>query len=112
MKVYTSLILLAALLCGCQNEGSWSAEQLREWHFEQRSNSKFVTPLYYRGSDDNFHYFMCRSLDSWVSVKVQNEQINILDVRTILTSSQSENFPGYYIVDPQNNYRKVPEPQW
>ena len=107
MKKLISALLLA-LLFSCQSGGVWSAQELTEWHGSlTESRAEFISPLYYRGTDAQYHYFLCRSMDTWVPVQVKTEEIKLTEVKPYVSASQSRNFPGYYAVDPGNGYTKI-----
>ena len=109
MKIFL-FIFLSLFILSCQTGGNWSATELREWYIEnQETDSRFISPLFYQGTDDKFHHFISRSMDTWVPVKVNKEQINISDVRPYDQTSKSQSFPGHYIVDPKKDYAKVTE---
>ena len=104
------LIGLVVIFAGCQTGGNWTANELSEWYIGlQESDSHFFSPLYYRGTNEEYHFFICRSMDTWVPVKVVKDQINIADVRPYMEISQTKIFPGYYIVDPKHKFTKVTE---
>ena len=108
MKLLATTLLVFFLLVGCQSGGHWTANELRDWYVELKQfDPEIVSPLYYRGTDQRFHYFTCRSIDTWVPVKVSKEEIEIADIRPHESVSQSENFPGFYSVDPEQEFRKI-----
>lgn len=110
MKQATLSIFLALTLIGCDTGGEWSAKELKEWYVKlDKSDSWPLSPLYYQGSDKEYHYFICRSMDTWVPVWVRKEEIEIEDLKPYATTSQSSNFPGHYKVDPANDFCKVVE---
>lgn len=94
----------------CQTGGNWSAIELRDWYLgNQETDSRFLSPLFYQGTDEKYHHFICRSMDTWVPVKVVKEQINISDIRPYGQVSQGMPFPGYYSVDPEHGFMKLSE---
>ena len=110
MKFLVASIFAVYLLVGCQSGGHWTANELRDWYVKlEQSDPRFLTPLYYRGTDQYFHYFLCRSMDTWVPVKVSKEEIDIEDIRPYESVSQAEYFPGYYTVDPEQGFKKISE---
>jgi hypothetical protein len=109
MKIFI-LIFLSLFVLSCQTGGNWSARELQEWYIgNQETDSQFISPLFYQGSDEKYHHFICRSMDKWVPVKVNKEQINISDVRPYDQTSKNKSFPGYFIVEPKKGFEKVTE---
>jgi len=79
---------------------------LRDWYTRlEDTNPRFLSPLYYQGTDDRFHYFICRSMDTWVPVRVKREEITIADPRPLEPRALS----NYYAVDPGNGFKKKQE---
>jgi len=108
MKKIMITIFVCLLFLGCQTGGHWTANELGEWYVElKQNNPRLLSPLYYQGTDNNFHYFVCRSIDTWVPVKVDKEEIEMEDIRPYLSVSQSKNFPGYFVVDPEYDFKKI-----
>ena len=102
------ILLTSLVLLGCDTGGEWKAEELRNWYFElSKADSRFLSPLYYQGTDEDSHHFTCRSMDTWVPVRVRKEEINIQDVRPLKSASQTRSFPGYYAVDPEKAFAKL-----
>ena len=93
------LILTLSLLASCQSGGHWTAHELKTWHADYSDS-----PLYYQGSDESFHYFICRPVDNWVPVKVDREEIT-LEKEIKRESSSLGKFPGYYTVDPEDKFK-------
>ena len=61
--------------------------------------------MYYSGSDSKYHYFMARSADSWLTIKVKRSELTLANPERLDRSSS--NFPGYYKVDPLNGFQKT-----
>jgi hypothetical protein len=104
------IISIALLFClsGCKKD-VWTADELQRWYSPlKQGNPSFVSPLYYRGTDNNYHYFICRSMDDFVNIKVIKEEIRLDDIKPAISIS-SKPFPGYYAVDPNNGYKRVDE---
>ena len=110
MKFLVTCLFVVLLLVGCQTGSHWTAKELSDWYIKlKESDPRFLSPLYYEGTNENYHYFVCRSMDTWVPVKVSKEEIDIEDIRPYVSVSQAEHFPGYYSVDPEQGFRKVRE---
>lgn len=108
MKQLIAAMILSLLLVGCQTGGTWTARQLGAQYIGlKKTDSRFLSPLYYQGTDEKFHYFMFRSIDTWVPVKVRKAEIEMADIRPHLSISQAKAFPGYYAVDPERGFAKV-----
>ncbi len=108
MKKIFLLLITYVFLFSCHSGDQWSAEKLRNWYIDlKESDSRFLSPLYYQGTDEKFHYFICRSMDSWVPIKVLKEEIIIKDEEPYLSASQADHFPGYYPVDPGNGFMRI-----
>ncbi len=101
MKILPSLLFLLILLSGCIS--TWTARELSDWHTECRK-SPFCSPLYYRGTDEKYHYFMCHVMDDYAFMKIKRDEIEVADIQQKAIFSH---FPGYYIVDPANGYKQV-----
>lgn len=83
----------------------WTANELRDWYGGLDEHRFQPGPVFYRGSDAEFHHFAVRSMDAWVMPRVRRDEIE-LDVRPRLGIS-SDPFPGYYVVDPLDEFRKT-----
>lgn len=101
----TGVLVLATVGYQRLRNRLWTANELRGWYSHLDTRRSFLGPLHYRGSDEEFHYFVVLSMDSWVFPKVRRDEI-ALDVRPRLAAS-GEPFPGYYTVDPLHEFRKV-----
>jgi|GEM_PF-2379536 len=111
MKSLLPFLLLPCTLffSACQTGGTWTADELAQWHQSVTEGlPAHVSPLWYQGSDERYHHFLCRSMDSWVPVSVPIEQITMDDLKDYQGTSSSAPFPGYYKVDPQNGFSKLP----
>jgi hypothetical protein len=101
MRSMLALITVLLLVQGCAKE-VWHRQQVADWC------DTWVQPpkqLLYCGSDQKWHYFKARPIDSWVSMKVDRGELSIADERP---PSESGRF-GFYAVDPADGFRKVPE---
>ena len=101
------IVLCVALVLtpACLHLNAWTTDELAEWHRTWGVDS----PLYYIGSDEEHHYFRCRSADSWVHPWVPRSEIVIADERPHDLLSSGVPFPGYYAVDPEQDYRRLDE---
>lgn len=92
--------------CTVEEAQAW----YKEYYLNQTEQTKpFVSPLYYRGSDNKFHYFISRYMNDWVFIKIKIGDLVITDVRPKLTLSGGSYSGriGYYQVDPLDSFRKV-----
>ncbi len=106
-KSLSTVCLCLLLLYGCATPKTWTAEELRAWYTHSaQDNGRFLNPLYYRGSDADYHYFSCRSMDTWVSAKVRRDDIALLEERAYPGASNGP-FPGYYAVDPNAEFVRM-----
>lgn len=97
-------------MAGC-GVNTWTGQELTSWYISNKSKyPTFYSPLYYRGSDKHYHYFICRALDSYVNMRVKRDEINIDDVRASIGVFRKP-FPGYYAVDPNDNYNRIDNPK-
>ncbi len=102
-----SVLIAVLLLAGCASKNTWTANEIIEWHSKNVLDTpKLYSPLYYRGSDEKHHYFSIRAIDRWILMKVVKDEIFITDQKPLETYS-SENYLGYYAVDPQNEFKKI-----
>ena len=69
-------------------------------------NEFSYSPLYYRGTDKYYHYFICRAFDSFVNIRVKWGEVEIDEVRPPI-GVFGKPFPGYYAVDPNDNYNRI-----
>jgi len=102
-----SVLIVVLLLAGCASKNTWTANEIIEWHSKNVLDTpKLYSPLYYRGSDEKHHYFSIRAIDRWILMKVVKKEIIITDQKPLETYT-SENYLGYYAVDPQNDFKKI-----
>ncbi len=51
------LIALIFFFAGCKTGGNWTATELSDWYIGiQESDSNFLSPLYYQGTDQYYRY--------------------------------------------------------
>ncbi len=93
--------LAFGMLVACSPD-VWSAQELSDWHARNAEGSPHYSPLYYTGTDDDYHHFKCRAMDTWVVVRVPRDQITIPEVPA---SQDPGAVPRLYAVDPANDYR-------
>jgi hypothetical protein len=103
-------LILLLTLSGCQTGGLWTAGELKDWYVRRSEpEPRFLSPLYYRGTDERFHHFIYRTMDTWVPVKVRKEEIGMKDEKPHQRISSSTTFPGYYSVDPAKGFERIRE---
>ncbi len=117
MKKLMLILIFVSTISGCTSIGamrSWTVQETKDWYKEyyvgQPVQARPVTSqIYYRGSDDKFHYFISRSMDEWVFIKIRRDELAITDERPKWTSNQSSstNAIGYYPVDPLDNFKRI-----
>ena len=106
IKYLAASILIMFLMTGC-GVRTWTAQELTNWYTSNVDRSPaHYSPLYYRGSNENYHYFIYRVFDSFVNVKVKRDEIEIDEVKPAI-GIFGKPFPGYYSVDPNDNYNRI-----
>jgi hypothetical protein len=106
MKHLIIFTLILFLLSGCGVQ-TWTEQDLTAWYTGNKSKyPHFYSPLYYRGTDKHYHYFICRTFDIYANMRVKREEIEIDEVRPPI-GVFGKPFPGYYPVDPNDNYNRV-----
>jgi hypothetical protein len=95
----------------------WTVQEATDWYKKYYINQPIrerplVSPLYYRGTNNEFHYFICRSIDEWVYIKIDINQLKLKDIQPVWDYETSKNLDsssnyGYYQVDPINNFERV-----
>ena len=76
-------------------------QEVVEWHGNFRDPPRFM----YRGSDEQWHYFITRPVDSFVQMQIDKKELTIPDERPL----SAKMYFGYYPVDPSNGFRKIEE---
>jgi len=84
-----------------------SKTQLIKWYSDNLQKYPTIDKFGYAGSEDDFHYFIVRPVDDFVIHEVPRSDLKIPDVRLRSELGRSLYF---YLVDPSNNFKKVPEP--
>jgi hypothetical protein len=113
LAFHTKISIVIAFLCllsGCA-KSVWTADELKEWYSTTDDNPLLHGPLYYRGTDNQYHHFICRSLDDWCFFKVNKNELPLSDVRPLINIFFGSPFPGYYVVDPAHGYKRIEEMQ-
>ncbi|HYF35571.1 MAG TPA: hypothetical protein VD994_09805 [Prosthecobacter sp.] len=113
---YRSAVLTAALIVltgsGFGPEGfkkrTWTKNELVSWYAEYRPTNERLKVFGYQGSDADYHYFITRPIDSFFMPRVPRAEIKIKDERPYSRSSSAPLY--HYIVDPLQDFRKVPSP--
>ena len=106
MKLFNVLIAIL-LLAGSASANTWTAKEIVDWHLKYAVDTPgLYSDFFYRGSDDKHHYFSIRAVDHWVLMNVARREVKITDQRPLKKYS-SENYLGYYAVDPQNKFNKI-----
>ena len=110
MKKYTIilLILLSVFISGCSNNRVWRNKEFIDWYgkYWQDDNNENIRELYYQGTNEKYHHFMMRTVDSYLSIRIDKSEINILEEKPYRADSSAP-FPGYYIVDPMNGFKRI-----
>ena len=100
-------IIIVIFLAGCASHIQDNPAKVAQWYASYEG--RFLGAMYYRGSDDQFHYFTCRSMDTWVMIEIPLNELVIEDIRSLNSISAGGTFPGYYTVEPSNGFRKKHE---
>ncbi|MBN1903959.1 MAG: hypothetical protein JW927_02575 [Deltaproteobacteria bacterium] len=110
MKKYTIilLILLPVFIASCSNNRVWQNKEFVEWYgkYWQDNNNKNIRELYYQGTDSDYHHFIIHTVDSWLSVRIDRNEIKLIEEKPYKPDSSAP-FPGYYIVDPMNGFKRI-----
>ncbi|HEU5148427.1 MAG TPA: hypothetical protein VFT90_16990 [Chryseosolibacter sp.] len=116
MTQITIVIIVLAATVRCSTIGStrtWTVPEAKAWYQQhyvtpREQSWSFVSPLYYRGSDDQFHFFVSRYFDDWVFIKIEIDELTIFDIRPRWKySNENRGSIGYYPVDPLNDFKKL-----
>jgi len=99
---FVFLIVIAAFAINCSHIKSSTPSEVKVY-FQKwiKGNPSGWGMMFYSGTDNEYHYFKCRPVDSWVFFKVKKQQINITDIRTKKESGH------YYPIDPENGFLKI-----
>jgi hypothetical protein len=103
------LIFLGSLTSGCLSpEGRpkevWTKDELVSWHREHTQTNPNLKKFGYAGSDDNYHYFITRPVDSFLLPRIPRKDLKIVDERP---RAELKKQLYFYLVDPQRNFRRI-----
>jgi len=112
MKKYILLSLLSISLFGCFFNRVSTVQDTKDWYqkYYVGQTDNHVSPLYYKGSNEKFHFYICRSMDEWVNFKIRYEELKLEEILPLLKNSfqkDTTSHPGYYAVDPLNDFKKI-----
>ena len=80
MKRFLIAFIILIAFSSCQAKNVWTEKEIQDWHSKYvQENSDLYSSLRYIGTDDKYHYFVIRAIDSWVHMKVIIEEIKIED---------------------------------
>lgn len=79
--------------------------ELVEWYAKNLPNNDRLKIFGYQGSDDRYHYFITRPIDSFLMPRVPRSELIIDDERPREGLPKSQLY--YYVVDPLKNFQKV-----
>jgi hypothetical protein len=106
LKYALPVILLLCTVFGCMSMQVWSAGEAREYYMTWvKGNPSGWGKMYYRGTDDEYHHFICRPMDSFVLFKVKKHEIEIADMRPVPGSFKERFY--YYAVDPEKKFVRI-----
>ena len=95
------LALIGVSLAGCSSKPLNNEQATRffaDW-------GKAVRWVGYQGSDQQYHYFIARVMDSWRFIQIEKSKLTVAEE---WPNSKASSAPLYhYIVDPHNNYKKI-----
>lgn len=110
-RILSSFLIGIVFLVGCSsNPRVWTVEETKEWYeqysAEQSEEMKsFLSPLYYQGSTNECHYFMCRLMDESVFIKIKIDDLKLDEIKP----KEEDSTAYYYAVDPLNDFKKIEE---
>lgn len=113
MLIRLPILILASCLSSCLSPHGYpsrsvlSKTQLIEWYSNNLQKYPAIDKFGYAGSDENYHYFIVRPVDDFVIHEVPRADLKVPDERLRGELGRSLYF---YLVDPANNFKKVPEP--
>lgn len=110
-RLLLTLPPIALLLSSCispegYKKSVWHKQELLDWYNKNEPANSNLQKFGYAGSDEAYHHFITRPIDSFLQVKIPRNELTIADERphSSLTSHQLY----FYLVDPRQNFRKVP----
>ena len=85
----------------------WTVKDIRDFYRDNYTDGspKTLSPLYYQGSDDKFHYLICSSKGEWMNMQVESSELRLDDIRSYSVSTTTDT-PGYYAIDPMDNFQE------
>lgn len=96
------LVIAGGLLTSCRKT-EWTKQEVVEWY--AKAGPAVRGGLLYRGSDEQWHYFIARVMDEWAFIQIKKEELKLEDERTY---SQASSAPfSYYSVDPSHEFQKM-----
>ena len=99
------IVVFLTCLSGCSNNLRTADEIQEAYSICKTHNPSFTSLLHYRGTDSEYHYFIYRSTDDFVLIKVKKEEIQLTDVRPPIAASGKPFC--YYSVDPIYGFKRV-----
>ena len=107
MRIAIAILLLTCLTCltGCSSNLRTADEIQEAYSLRKADNPSFTSLLGYRGTDSQYHYFIYRSADDFVLIKIKKEEIQLTDVRPPIAASDKSFC--YYSVDPILGFKRV-----
>src|SRR5262245_13408351 len=100
MFLIATLALLASLPA-CRTT-PLNKQEAADWYARNASMVRWVG---YRGSDQQFHYFIARVMDEWSYIQIRRDELTVADERPYSRVSRGPLY--YYLVDPSREYRKI-----
>ncbi len=106
---FAALLLLSAC-AGPSRPAPWTRAEVQDWY------ARWVQPrdgsglgIGYRGSDAQFHYFMARSMDDWVFIRLPRSELRLAEEHPLSHASiGAESI--YYWLDPAHGFARLPLP--
>ena len=100
--LFLSLAVVCGLLSSCRKT-EWTKQEVVDWYAQYGSAVR--GGLLYRGSDQQWHYFIARVMDDWAFIQIKKEELKLEDERVY---SQTSSAPfSYYAVDPSHGFQKI-----
>ena len=104
-------LLLASSLSSCTFPGYptnnvKSKQELIDWYSDNLPRYPAISKFGYAGSDEDYHYFIVRPVDDFVTHEVPRSDLMISDERP--KSARGKRL-YFYLVDPKKSFTKVPE---
>jgi len=109
LKQFICFLTILFFITGCCNNRVWKSNDFTDWYrkyWNNKNTRPFYRPLYYQGSSSKYHHFIMRTMDSFLLVKIDKNELKIQDEKPYRSGSSAK-FPGYYIVDPMNGFKRI-----